>query len=77
MVKSGLRATVYPNPSDGVVTVTVSSRSTVEIIDAKGVVTDRFTVIGSRQLPLKGRGLYMLNIIDDSGNRVTKRILNL
>ncbi|MDR0618939.1 MAG: T9SS type A sorting domain-containing protein [Bacteroidales bacterium] len=74
-IKSGLKAAVYPNPSNGVITVTVSSRSTVEVIDAKGVVTDRFTVDGSREIFLKGKGLYMLNIIDNSGRRVAKRAL--
>lgn len=53
----------------------MSSRSTVEVIDAKGMVIDRFIVDGSRELSLKGKGLYMLNIIDNYGRRVAKRAL--
>ena len=75
MLKPGFMAVIYPNPSDGVFTVTTSSRSTVEIIDVRGVVISRVTIDGSKTLSLKSKGLYLLNFIDGFGNRAAKRIL--
>jgi hypothetical protein len=73
--KSGLNAVIYPNPSNGVFTVTVPSRSTVEIIDVRGVVIDRIIVDGSKEFSLKGKGLYLLRFVDNGGRVTTQRIL--
>jgi hypothetical protein len=75
VLKSGFKAIIYPNPSNGVLTVTTSSRSTVEVIDVRGIVVDRVTVSGSKELSIKSKGLYLFNFIDSFGNRVTERVL--
>jgi hypothetical protein len=75
VVNPGFKAMVYPNPSNGNFTVTTSSRSAVEVLDVKGVVVDRVTVNGSRELSLKGKGVYLLRFTDAFGNKTAQRII--
>jgi hypothetical protein len=75
VLKPGFKAMIYPNPSNGDFTVTTSSRSTVEVLDVKGVIIERITVDGSRQLSLKGKGVYVLRFTDAFGNEATQRVI--
>ncbi|MDR0620172.1 MAG: T9SS type A sorting domain-containing protein [Bacteroidales bacterium] len=75
VIKPGFKAVIYPNPSNGNLTITTSSRSTVEIMDIKGVVINRITVSGSKDLSLKSKGIYVLRFTDNFGNKATERII--
>jgi uncharacterized repeat protein (TIGR01451 family) len=65
-------ATVYPNPTDGNVVLTVPEtfRGTVDLVDVLGRVERSYTVVDSKTLMVTPTtaGMYVLKLISDTGD---------
>ncbi|MDR0763432.1 MAG: T9SS type A sorting domain-containing protein, partial [Bacteroidales bacterium] len=75
ILPSTLEISVYPNPSNGHFTINAASGTTIEIINANGIVLDRKKVLGVSEFWLRTKGLYLLRFIDEKGRTSAQRLI--
>jgi hypothetical protein len=78
---SSVALTVYPNPSNGLVSIRLQDAGNVvdgQLIDLQGRILQRFRLDGgSQQLDLSNlaKGIYQISLQSDGGSRWTKRVV--
>ena len=70
---------MYPNPSDGLLTIKVQEKGTVEVIDMKGSLVLRMNNRGTgpEQLDMTGfeNGVYTIRFVGESGTERSTRVM--
>ena len=67
---------VYPNPSEGLFSVTVPVKAQVEVFTATGMMVRNFTVTeGTTQLHLENTGIYFVRFTAENGQVAVKRVI--
>jgi hypothetical protein len=67
---------VYPNPSDGTLTISYPDNCTLELFDTKGTLLRTLLVQDSpTELTGLATGLYLLRVTTDSGKTLTQKII--
>ncbi len=69
------KVSVYPNPSNGIFTVTTEEKGTLEIFDIKGKVINTQNINGSTQVELDIAGLYFIRISNENGSTVSRVVV--
>lgn len=66
---------IYPNPSNGLITVTVKSSTTLQIFDVNGKIINNLFLDKSGEIYIEKSGIYLLKFVNKEGISIEKLIV--
>lgn len=68
---------IYPNPSSGLVNVSIEGKATVRVTDARGRIVFGSQINGNRQIDLSGlrSGIYYIRVVHDEFSVIEKLVI--
>jgi len=72
---SNSQISVYPNPSNGVFTVSTTEAMNLQVTDITGKIVNEMNVNGTRTLNIESAGMYFLRFANENGTSVQRVIV--